>query len=51
VFIIVCVTLKPFSDYANTPIAIGAFISLFMPDATTIGGLLSAIGIQEWTGL
>jgi potassium-transporting ATPase ATP-binding subunit len=46
VFIIVCVTLKPFGDYANSPITIGAFISLFVClIPTTIGGLLSAIGI------
>ena len=46
IFIIVCVTLKPFADYANTPIAIAAFISLFVClIPTTIGGLLSAIGI------
>jgi K+-transporting ATPase ATPase B chain len=46
VFIIVCVTLKPFGDYANTPITIAAFISLFIClIPTTIGGLLSAIGI------
>jgi potassium-transporting ATPase ATP-binding subunit len=46
VFIIVCVTLKPFADYANTPISIAAFISLFVClIPTTIGGLLSAIGI------
>ncbi len=46
IFIIVCVTLKPFGDYANTPITIGAFISLFVClIPTTIGGLLSAIGI------
>ena len=45
-FIIVCVTLKPFGDYANTPIPIAAFISLFVClIPTTIGGLLSAIGI------
>ena len=30
VFIIVCVTLKPFADYANTPITIAAFVSLFV---------------------
>ncbi len=30
VFIIVTVTLKPFGDYANTPITIAAFISLFV---------------------
>lgn len=46
VFIIVCITLKPFADYANTPITIAAFISLFVClIPTTIGGLLSAIGI------
>ncbi len=46
IFIIVCVTLKPFGDYANTPITISAFISLFVClIPTTIGGLLSAIGI------
>lgn len=46
VFIIVTVTLKPFADYANTPITIAAFISLFVClIPTTIGGLLSAIGI------
>lgn len=46
VFVIVCVTLKPFADYAQTPITIGAFISLFVClIPTTIGGLLSAIGI------
>jgi potassium-transporting ATPase ATP-binding subunit len=46
VFIIVCVTLKPFGDYAHTPITIAAFVSLFVClIPTTIGGLLSAIGI------
>ncbi len=46
VFIIVCITLKPFGDYAKTPITISAFISLFVClIPTTIGGLLSAIGI------
>lgn len=46
VFIIVCVTLKPFADYAQTPITIAALISLFVClIPTTIGGLLSAIGI------
>jgi potassium-transporting ATPase ATP-binding subunit len=46
VFVIVTVTLKPFADYANTPITIAAFISLFVClIPTTIGGLLSAIGI------
>lgn len=46
VFILVTVTLKPFGDYAHTPITIAAFISLFVClIPTTIGGLLSAIGI------
>jgi K+-transporting ATPase ATPase B chain len=46
IFVIVCVTLKPFGDYASTPINIAAFISLFVClIPTTIGGLLSAIGI------
>ncbi len=46
VFIIVCITLKPFGDFAHTPITIAAFISLFVClIPTTIGGLLSAIGI------
>src|SRR5580692_3675985 len=46
IFLIVCVTLKPFAHYANTPITIAALISLFVClIPTTIGGLLSAIGI------
>ncbi|UOQ66492.1 potassium-transporting ATPase subunit KdpB [Hymenobacter volaticus] len=46
VFVIVCVTLAPFADYSKTPIAISAFIALFVClIPTTIGGLLSAIGI------
>jgi K+-transporting ATPase ATPase B chain len=46
IFIIVCVTLQPFAKYANTPITIAALISLFVClIPTTIGGLLSAIGI------
>ena len=46
IFIIVCVTLKPYADYAKTAISIAAFISLFVClIPTTIGGLLSAIGI------
>jgi K+-transporting ATPase ATPase B chain len=47
VFIIVCVTLHPFADYAKTPITISSYISLFVClIPTTIGGLLSAIGIS-----
>ena len=46
IFTIVCVTLKPYSDYAHTAITIAAFVSLFVClIPTTIGGLLSAIGI------
>lgn len=46
IFLIVCVTLKPFADYAQTPITIAAFVSLYVClIPTTIGGLLSAIGI------
>lgn len=46
VFLIVTVTLKPFGDYAKTTITISAFISLYVClIPTTIGGLLSAIGI------
>ena len=46
VFVIVCVTLKPFADYTGTVITIAAFLSLFVClIPTTIGGLLSAIGI------
>lgn len=46
VFIIVCITLKPFADYSGTVITIAAFLSLFVClIPTTIGGLLSAIGI------
>ena len=46
IFIIVCVTLKPFASYAQTPITIAALIALFVClIPTTIGGLLSAIGI------
>ncbi len=46
VFVIVCVTLAPFAKYANAPIAVSAFIALFVClIPTTIGGLLSAIGI------
>ncbi|WP_026707084.1 potassium-transporting ATPase subunit KdpB [Flavobacterium frigidarium] len=46
VFIIVCITLKPFADYSNVNITIASFIALFVClIPTTIGGLLSAIGI------
>lgn len=46
VFVIVCVTLKAFADYTNTVITIASLVSLFVClIPTTIGGLLSAIGI------
>lgn len=46
VFIIVVITLKPFGDFVRTPVSIVALISLFVClIPTTIGGLLSAIGI------
>lgn len=46
VFIIVCITLKPMADYSGATISIAAFLSLFVClIPTTIGGLLSAIGI------
>lgn len=46
VFLIVCITLKPLADYSKTTITVAAFISLFVClIPTTIGGLLSAIGI------
>ena len=46
VFVIVCVTLKPFADYSGATIAVGSLIALFVClIPTTIGGLLSAIGI------
>ena len=46
IFTIVCITLYFFAEYANTPITIAAYISLFVClIPTTIGGLLSAIGI------
>ena len=46
VFVIVCVTLKLFADYSDTAISVAALVSLFVClIPTTIGGLLSAIGI------
>lgn len=46
VFLIVSITLKPFADYTGTVITIASFLSLFVClIPTTIGGLLSAIGI------
>lgn len=46
VFTIVITTLKPFADFANVHLTISALISLYIClIPTTIGGLLSAIGI------
>jgi len=46
VFIIVCITLKPLADYSHATLTIASLISLFVClIPTTIGGLLSAIGI------
>lgn len=46
VFVVVTVTLRPFAEYAGVDITIAAFVSLFVClIPTTIGGLLSAIGI------
>jgi K+-transporting ATPase ATPase B chain len=52
IFLLVCATLLPFSDYAaresggGSPIALAVLLALFACLApTTIGGLLSAIGI------
>lgn len=46
IFVIVCVSLKPYADFAGTSIPISSYIALFVClIPTTIGGLLSAIGI------
>jgi K+-transporting ATPase, B subunit len=46
VFVIVCITLKPLADYSHATLTIASLISLFVClIPTTIGGLLSAIGI------
>lgn len=46
VFVIVTVTLQPFAVFAGAPVSVAALISLFVClIPTTIGGLLSAIGI------
>ncbi|MEG2239873.1 MAG: potassium-transporting ATPase subunit KdpB [Alistipes sp.] len=46
VFVVVCVTLKPFADYTETVVTVASLVSLFVClIPTTIGGLLSAIGI------
>ncbi|HEY8991815.1 MAG TPA: potassium-transporting ATPase subunit KdpB [Luteolibacter sp.] len=47
IFLLVCITLKPFGDYAGmeftTPVLVALLVCLI---PTTIGGLLSAIGIS-----
>lgn len=46
VFVVVCVTLQPFADYTGVTISIASLVALFVClIPTTIGGLLSAIGI------
>ncbi len=46
IFIIICIALAPFSEFAKTQIPISSYIALFVClIPTTIGGLLSAIGI------
>lgn len=45
-FIIVCVALEPFARFAETPLTLASLVALFVClIPTTIGGLLSAIGI------
>ena len=46
VFLIVIATMSPIANYANAPVSIAVLISLLVAlIPTTIGGLLSAIGI------
>jgi K+-transporting ATPase ATPase B chain len=48
IFLLVCVTLKPFGIYSarcSRSVLIALLVCLI---PTTIGGLLSAIGIAEW---
>ncbi len=46
VFLLATVTLKPFAAFANTPVSVAILVSLLVClIPTTIGGLLSAIGI------
>jgi K+-transporting ATPase ATPase B chain len=47
IFLLVCVTLKPFGIYSNTVLTVPVLIALLVClIPTTIGGLLSAIGIS-----
>lgn len=46
VFLMVCATLKPFGDYSGVPFSVPVLVALLVClIPTTIGGLLSAIGI------
>ena len=46
IFVIVCVTIQPFAEYTSTAVTVASLVSLFVClIPTTIGGLLSAIGI------
>jgi K+-transporting ATPase ATPase B chain len=46
IFLIVCVTLEPFAEYLGAPVDVATLIALLVClIPTTIGGLLSAIGI------
>src|SRR5207247_2852602 len=47
IFLLVCVTLKPFGIYSATEFSVPVLIALLVClIPTTIGGLLSAIGIS-----
>ena len=47
IFLVVVVTLAPFSAYSHSPVSVTVLIALLVALApTTIGGLLSAIGIS-----
>ena len=47
IFLLVCVTLKPFGIYSNTVFSVPVLVALLVClIPTTIGGLLSAIGIS-----
>src|SRR5215210_184183 len=46
IFLVVVVALRPFADYAGTPVSIATLVALLVAlIQTTIGALLSAIGI------
>ena len=51
IFLLAVVTLEPFAIYSGSAVSITALIALLVClIPTTIGGLLSAIGIAGWTG-